>query len=956
MCRFGSPFELANETHFRTYKEARIMTRGDRDIIIKRSTEENLHFLKTFRCNHDIQVVTDPWASAEYLFSYVAKNAQMEKNLVYQMSNCTCSSLIEAKSLLLKTGNAVLSHRQIGKVEASWTILGIPLYHSSIRCKTLYISLPWEEERILKRGRTIVTTTDDFVESLTDRYVKRPHTPSVIDQLTLFEFLTWFDFDRSSSLNSEHMLEQSLLENPLWHTTFDQSPLLKTSNYLPRIILSCGTILIQHKEPACISFTCRYDDSMLAIYSILSIGVSYRDPIEQFLNGKQEVDIKAIHQILLKYKAQLLNQFSTLPGAYKVQMINALEHLCDLNSHDFLIKPRTSFIFTTEDEENIEDETNNNTEEINQTNLDNYTTDASKTFLPEKITSEDKAYMYLNNDIEMNAKSSKTEQLLKTANIQQQFLVKFFRQYLLALMIYEQNQIQQKNMSKPLPFHIIVNGLAGSGKSYVIAIIEQMLSDFCISESAVRNRPLLLFGDLAQCEPVAAKQIFWAPTGETFSLWSDLFRPINFNINMRQGEDRTFFDILCQMRLGEYNEDDEIQIKNRSIRREDNPEYYKQRLSELQSIEFENSIYTYSVRSKTYQRNSIKLKEIAMKLKTPIWIIQSIDKIGMVRSSFFNPIKASNKECKIVLKPSQDENECGSMFEQLPICIGARVICRRNIDFDGSMVNGTEATVNDIVWDNIDTIILPMSNQCVFPNLDQAITTALPKYIELKLVDESIYKMLPEEVSFKDKNGIYMTRRQFPLNLGYAITVHRSQCMTYNKLAVDLTGTNWKPGMFYTILSRTRKLSDIIILAYDRKSFKVSKPALTEMNRLQKIEQEYPIKIEQYLGTKRYIDWCLPQLSNIDKLSLVPSNQVHTCNLDRDHIKRLKCEKSNLSISSFLKMPEDIIICEYQEQNYCGRHALRALSQNLELFSDDYLINIAQNIAQPKRLTVNQHD
>ncbi|CAF4395940.1 unnamed protein product, partial [Rotaria magnacalcarata] len=114
----------------------------------------------------------------------------MEKNLVYQISNCTCSSLTEAKNVLLKTGNAVLSHRQVGKVEASWTVLGIPLYHSSIRSKTLYISLPWEEERILKRGRTQVTSVDDFVESLTHRYVKRPNTPSVIDQMTLFEFLT----------------------------------------------------------------------------------------------------------------------------------------------------------------------------------------------------------------------------------------------------------------------------------------------------------------------------------------------------------------------------------------------------------------------------------------------------------------------------------------------------------------------------------------------------------------------------------------------------------------------------------------------------------------------------------------------------------------------------------------------------------------------------------------------
>jgi hypothetical protein len=39
-CRFGCPFNLAKETHFRTYKEARVMTRGDRDIVIKRLTED----------------------------------------------------------------------------------------------------------------------------------------------------------------------------------------------------------------------------------------------------------------------------------------------------------------------------------------------------------------------------------------------------------------------------------------------------------------------------------------------------------------------------------------------------------------------------------------------------------------------------------------------------------------------------------------------------------------------------------------------------------------------------------------------------------------------------------------------------------------------------------------------------------------------------------------------------
>ncbi|CAF4396546.1 unnamed protein product, partial [Adineta steineri] len=78
-CRFGKPEPFAAKSHFRTHKEARILTRGDRDIIIKRATEEsrrivpyNINLLETFKCNHDIQVIMNPWAAAEYLFSYVS--------------------------------------------------------------------------------------------------------------------------------------------------------------------------------------------------------------------------------------------------------------------------------------------------------------------------------------------------------------------------------------------------------------------------------------------------------------------------------------------------------------------------------------------------------------------------------------------------------------------------------------------------------------------------------------------------------------------------------------------------------------------------------------------------------------------------------------------------------------------------------------------------------------------
>jgi hypothetical protein len=71
-----------------------------------------------------VQIVTDPWAAAEYLFSYVSKEAHMEKDLVQKLASSSCSSVEEARKVLLKAGNAVLSHRQIGKIEAAWLILG----------------------------------------------------------------------------------------------------------------------------------------------------------------------------------------------------------------------------------------------------------------------------------------------------------------------------------------------------------------------------------------------------------------------------------------------------------------------------------------------------------------------------------------------------------------------------------------------------------------------------------------------------------------------------------------------------------------------------------------------------------------------------------------------------------------------------------------------------------------
>lgn len=104
----------------------------------------------------------------------------------------------------------------------------------------------------------------------------------------------------------------------------------------------------------------------------------------------------------------------------------------------------------------------------------------------------------------------------------------------------------------------------------------------------------------------------------------------------------------------------------------------------------------------------------------------------MVNMPFYKNRKTSNGVCKVNLKPSSDENKCGSLYQRLPICIGCRVIIRRNIDQDNCVVNGSDAIVKEIVWeDALDFVCPPVITEDIFSELRNAINTKVPKYVML---------------------------------------------------------------------------------------------------------------------------------------------------------------------------------------------------------------------------------
>ena len=124
---------------------------------------------------------------------------------------------------------------------------------------------------------------------------------------------------------------------------------------------------------------------------------------------------------------------------------------------------------------------------------------------------------------------------------------------------------------------------------------------------------------------------------------------------------------------------------------------------------------------------------------------------------------------------------------------GARVLFVKN-DREGKWVNGTLGEVEKLGKDKIQV------------RLDESNTVV---NVEIEEWDNIEYG--PDKDTEEIREIVIGKLKQYPLKLAWAITIHKSQGMSFDKVCLDFTRSPFTHGQTYVALSRARKLEGLLL-------------------------------------------------------------------------------------------------------------------------------------------------
>lgn len=177
----------------------------------------------------------------------------------------------------------------------------------------------------------------------------------------------------------------------------------------------------------------------------------------------------------------------------------------------------------------------------------------------------------------------------------------------------------------------------------------------------------------------------------------------------------------------------------------------------------------------------------------------NVDKINDIEISKLK--EAGNKVCVYKAEATKDNVNNISKYD-VELVENSQVIVTRNIDIAAGIVNGTRGIIKNLFKD----------------------------FVIIKDVDGNLHNIsyYTDVLDKNDKSAKAMKSAaksyilHMPLKVSYALSIHKSQGMTIDALEIDLGDNIFTCGQGYTALSRAKSLKSIRIIEVSKQSFKIN--------------------------------------------------------------------------------------------------------------------------------------
>ena len=318
---------------------------------------------------------------------------------------------------------------------------------------------------------------------------------------------------------------------------------------------------------------------------------------------------------------------------------------------------------------------------------------------------------------------------------------------------------------------------------------------------------VIFVGDLLQLPPVNGASVFEKMVNKAIlsklgcmlsvNIWQETVMYDELTINERQKTDMEYCVVLDEVRRG-CPSSKTVALLNDQLIQGDVVEHFQNLQQSGQS-----PVFLFPTRKSCEQFNV----EMLSRLESKVVEVPCSDEIDETSGTQ----KWSKRAASELERVNKDCNLTAGLEAVLRIAIGARVMLRRNIDTKCGLVNGAIGTVTCI------------GANCITVQFDH-----IPEAVKLEKVRSRFIVM----------KNFYVYRKQFPLILAYAVTIHKCQGLSLDCAVMDLSDNVFCPGMAYVALSRVRTLAGVHLIAFNPTSIMVSTKCLEEINRLRQLYRQ----------------------------------------------------------------------------------------------------------------------